>query len=204
MYWLEYDIGIVWKFGTNTFGLNVHVNYVAYVETPQSIVFCVLTRETYSVTTLATWTVTLTIKTLFYGAVLSTRSGLFGVIKSYICIIYMASVSPFLDKNSWWSLKYYYGSCANLTSEWLHCKLQTRPVVREVALHEETRNCQSKETLKSGHGPQRGTRHREELADWPSGAKYNFSFNYQSWYLCTSVSMLYIKWCIYKFTLPNF
>jgi hypothetical protein len=32
-----------------------------------------------------------------------------------------------------------YGSCATPTSEWLHCKLQTRLLVREGALHEEER-----------------------------------------------------------------
>jgi hypothetical protein len=31
-------------------------------------------------------------------------------------------------------------SCATLTSTWLHCKLQTRTLVREGALHEEERN----------------------------------------------------------------
>jgi hypothetical protein len=34
---------------------------------------------------------------------------------------------------------YGYGSCADLTSERLHCKLQTRPLIREGVLHEEER-----------------------------------------------------------------
>jgi hypothetical protein len=40
-----------------------------------------------------------------------------------------------------------------------------RPLIREGALHEETRTCQTEETLKSGHGPQKEARHQEELAD---------------------------------------
>jgi hypothetical protein len=37
------------------------------------------------------------------------------------------------------TVKYCYEFCATLTSEWLHCKLQTRPLVREGGLHEEQR-----------------------------------------------------------------
>jgi hypothetical protein len=51
---------------------------------------------------------------------------------------------------------YGYGPCATLTSDRLHCKLQTRPLVRDGALHDETRTCQTEENLKSGHWPQRG------------------------------------------------
>jgi hypothetical protein len=36
-----------------------------------------------------------------------------------------------------------HGSCATITSGWLQCKLQTHPLVREGALHEEERNCQT-------------------------------------------------------------
>jgi hypothetical protein len=32
-------------------------------------------------------------------------------------------------------------------------------------LHEEVSNCQTKENLKSGHGPERWARHQDELAD---------------------------------------
>jgi hypothetical protein len=53
------------------------------------------------------------------------------------------------------TVKYGYGFCATWTIEWLHCKLQTRPLVREGALYAETRTCQTKENLRSGHGPQR-------------------------------------------------
>jgi hypothetical protein len=44
-------------------------------------------------------------------------------------------------------------------------KLHTCPLVREGALHEEARNYETKENLKSGHGPKMGARHEEELVD---------------------------------------
>jgi hypothetical protein len=37
----------------------------------------------------------------------------------------------------------------------MHCKIQTRPLVKEGALHEEGSTYQTKEHVKSGHGPQR-------------------------------------------------
>jgi hypothetical protein len=60
-----------------------------------------------------------------------------------------------INKGTWSSrllslnetLIYGYGSCESLTSERLRCKLQTRPLVREVALHEETRTCRTKENF---------------------------------------------------------
>jgi hypothetical protein len=52
----------------------------------------------------------------------------------------------------------------------VHCKIQTRTLVREGALHEEASTCQTKEHVKSGHGPQRAARHQDMLADWPSVA----------------------------------
>jgi hypothetical protein len=52
----------------------------------------------------------------------------------------------------------------------VHCKIQTRPLIKEGALHEDESKCQTKENLKLGHGPQRAARHRDELADWPSVA----------------------------------
>jgi hypothetical protein len=42
-------------------------------------------------------------------------------------------------------------------------KLQTRPLVREGATHQETRNRQTEN--KSGHGLQMGARHQDRLAD---------------------------------------
>jgi hypothetical protein len=52
----------------------------------------------------------------------------------------------------------------------VHCKIQTRPLVREGALLEEENVCQTKEHVKSGHGPQRAARHQDILADRPSVA----------------------------------
>jgi hypothetical protein len=52
----------------------------------------------------------------------------------------------------------------------VHCKIQTRPLVREGALHEEASTCQTKEHVKSGHGPQGAARHQDRLNDWPSVA----------------------------------
>jgi hypothetical protein len=53
---------------------------------------------------------------------------------------------------------------------YVHCKIQTRPLVREGALHEEGSTCQTKEHVKSAHGPQRAARHQDVPADWPSVA----------------------------------
>jgi hypothetical protein len=74
-----WDWEIVGKVEKNTFVVTVQVNYLAYVETysPKYRVFCILIRQTYSVTSLTTdsqmllfllgyfWIVTFTIKTLF-------------------------------------------------------------------------------------------------------------------------------------------
>jgi hypothetical protein len=63
-----------------------------------------------------------------------------------------------------------------VTSPWLwplsdvRCKTQTRPLVREDALHEEASTCQTKERVKSDHGLQRAARNQGVLADWPSVA----------------------------------
>jgi hypothetical protein len=48
------------------------------------------------------------------------------------------------------------------------CKIQTRPLVREGALHEEASICQTKEHVKCVHGPQRGARHQDILTDLPT------------------------------------
>jgi hypothetical protein len=47
----------------------------------------------------------------------------------------------------------------------VHYKVQTRPLVREGALNEEATICETKEHVKSGHGPQRAARHRDVLSD---------------------------------------
>jgi hypothetical protein len=56
MHRLGYDIGMVGMVRRNTFVMTVKVNYLAYVETATSRygVFCLLTRQPYSVTTLTT------------------------------------------------------------------------------------------------------------------------------------------------------
>jgi hypothetical protein len=51
---------------------------------------------------------------------------------------------------------------------YVYCKIQTRALVREGALHEEASTCQTKEHIKSGHGPQRAAWHHDVLADWLS------------------------------------
>jgi hypothetical protein len=52
----------------------------------------------------------------------------------------------------------------------LHCKLQTRPLVREGSLHEkEESDCHSKKCKIWSPDP-KAARHQDELADWPSAA----------------------------------
>jgi hypothetical protein len=60
-----------------------------------------------------------------------------------------------------WEGKIWLLGVNNLTSEWLHCKLQTRFLVREDALEEKSSNCQSKKKskIKSGQGSQREARY---------------------------------------------
>jgi hypothetical protein len=54
--------------------------------------------------------------------------------------------------------------CSGKVQKQLYSKLQTHPLVREDAPHQETRNSQT-ENEKSGHGLQIGTRHQDRLAD---------------------------------------
>jgi hypothetical protein len=54
----------------------------------------------------------------------------------------------------------------DLTRQQLHCKLQTRPLVKEGALGRTTTKQRKKKKIKSGHGPQRGARYQDELVDW--------------------------------------
>jgi hypothetical protein len=56
----------------------------------------------------------------------------------------------------------------------IHCKLQTRPVVKEGSLHEEASNCQTNENLKSSYGPQRGTPTPRRTGRLTVGRKINF------------------------------
>jgi hypothetical protein len=46
-----------------------------------------------------------------------------------------------------------------------HCKIQTGPLVREDAPHQQTRNCQTEE--KSGLKSQMCAWHQDRMADWP-------------------------------------
>jgi hypothetical protein len=56
MHGFRYDFGIVGKVRRNTFVVTVKVNYLEYVETntPKYRFFCLLTKQTYCMTTLAT------------------------------------------------------------------------------------------------------------------------------------------------------
>jgi hypothetical protein len=57
---------------------------------------------------------------------------------------------------------YGYESSATLTTDRFHCKLQTRPLVREGAQRRRAKpmSGERKEREKFGHGPQRGARHQ--------------------------------------------
>jgi hypothetical protein len=65
---------------------------------------------------------------------------------------------------------YGYESSATLTTDRLHCKLQTRPLVRHGAPRRRAKQLSSKrkEKEKFSHGPQRGARHQDGYADWLS------------------------------------
>jgi hypothetical protein len=60
-----------------------------------------------------------------------------------------------------------YESSATLTTDRLHYKLQTSPLVREGVPRQRAKqfSCKRKEKVKSGHGPQRGARHQDILTD---------------------------------------
>jgi hypothetical protein len=65
---------------------------------------------------------------------------------------------------------YGYESSATLTTDRLHYKLQTRPLVREGAPRRRSKQFSGKRKVKvkSGHGPQRGARHKDVLTDRPT------------------------------------
>jgi hypothetical protein len=65
------------------------------------------------------------------------------------------------------TVMYGYESFATLTTDRLHYKLQTRPLVREGAPRRRAKQFSGKrkEKQKSGHGPQRGARHQDILTD---------------------------------------
>jgi hypothetical protein len=60
------------------------------------------------------------------------------------------------------TVMYGYESSATLTTDRLHYKLQTRPLVRKGAPRQRTKQ---KEKIKSGHEPQRGARYQDRLTD---------------------------------------
>jgi hypothetical protein len=63
------------------------------------------------------------------------------------------------------TVMYGYDFSATLTTDRLHYKLQTRPVVREDAPRRRAKQFygKRKEEVKSGHGPQKGARHQDIL-----------------------------------------
>jgi hypothetical protein len=65
-------------------------------------------------------------------------------------------------------------SVTYLTSQRLHCKLQTRPLVKRAPYRKWKQAIVTKKRIriKSGHGPQRGVRYQDELVDWPSAVRY--------------------------------
>jgi hypothetical protein len=69
------------------------------------------------------------------------------------------------------TVRYGHGSWATLTSEWFNCKLQTRPLVREGALHEEI---VKQRKLKSGDGLQRGPYTK---TNWPIDRRSQYNLN---------------------------
>jgi hypothetical protein len=65
------------------------------------------------------------------------------------------------------TVMYGYEYSENLTTDRLHYKLRTRSLVREGAPRRRAKRFSGKrkEKVKSGHGPQRGTRHQNILTD---------------------------------------
>jgi hypothetical protein len=71
------------------------------------------------------------------------------------------------------TVMYGYESSATLTTNRLHYKLQTCPLVREGAPRRRVKQFSGKRNkkVKSGHGPKRGARHQDILTDRPSVVK---------------------------------
>jgi hypothetical protein len=65
------------------------------------------------------------------------------------------------------TVMYGYESSATLTTDRLHCKLQTRPLVREGAPRRSAKQFSGrrKEKVKFGHGPQKGVQHQDIQTD---------------------------------------
>jgi hypothetical protein len=71
------------------------------------------------------------------------------------------------------TVMYGYESSTILTTDRLHYKLQTRPLVTGGAPRRRAKEFSGKrkEKVKSGHGPQRGARNQDILTDWLSVVK---------------------------------
>jgi hypothetical protein len=77
----------------------------------------------------------------------------------------VSSTSKFSDE----TVKYGYGFCVTWTIEWLYCKLQTRPLVRESAPQKQDRKSQTatfRQEVISGRKSHKSARHHEILTDW--------------------------------------
>jgi hypothetical protein len=65
--------------------------------------------------------------------------------------------------------RYGYGFCATRTIEWLHCKLQTRPLVREGSPRKHDRKFQTatlRQEVISGRKSHKCARYQDILTDW--------------------------------------
>jgi hypothetical protein len=72
------------------------------------------------------------------------------------------------------TVMYGYGFCMTRTIEWLHCKLQTRPLVREGASQKQDRKFQTAtfpQEVISSRKSHKGARYQDILTDWPSVVK---------------------------------
>jgi hypothetical protein len=72
------------------------------------------------------------------------------------------------------TVKYGYGFWATRPIEWLHCKLQTRPLVKEGSPQKQDRKSQTatfRQEVTSGRKSHKGARHQDILTDWPSVVK---------------------------------
>jgi hypothetical protein len=70
------------------------------------------------------------------------------------------------------TVKYGFGFWATRTIEWLHCKLQTRPLVREGAPHRKFQTATSRQEIISGRKSHKGAQYQDILTDWLSVVKW--------------------------------
>jgi hypothetical protein len=72
------------------------------------------------------------------------------------------------------TVQYGYGFCETRTIEGLHCKLQTRPLVREGAPQKQDRKFKTttfRQEVISGRKSHKGARYEDILTDWLSVVK---------------------------------